>query len=122
MESLLAGIPHTAVFLDAVCITGENQADHIKNLEKVMKKLHDAGLRLNPKKCSWFQKEVQYLGFKVDSEGIHTTDEKLKAVKEAPPPKSVKQLSYLGLITYYNKFMKNLATVAEPFYRLLKKG
>lgn len=123
MENLLAGIPHTAVFLDDVCVTGENQEAHMRNLEEVMKRLHDAGLRLNRKKCSWFQKEVQYLGFKVDCEGIHPTEEKLKAVKEAPPPTNVKQLkSYLGLITYYLKFMKNMATVAEPLYRLLKKG
>ena len=123
MESLLAGIPHTAVFLDDVCITGENQEEHLRNLEEVMKRLFNAGLRLKPKKCSWFQKEVQYLGFRVNCEEIHTTEEKLKKVKEAPPPGNVKQLkSYLGLITYYNKFMKNLATVAEPLYRLLKKA
>ncbi|XP_043197488.1 uncharacterized protein K02A2.6-like [Amphibalanus amphitrite] len=123
MESLLAGIPHTVVFLDDVCITGKNQEEHLSNLEEVLRRLHDAGLRLNPKKCSWFQSEVQYLGFKVDSQGIHATEEKLKAIKEAPAPTNVHQLkSYLGLIMYYNKFMKNLSTVAEPLYRLLKKG
>ena len=56
----------------------------------------------------------------VDAEGIHTADCKVKAIVEAPPPRDVKQLrSFLGLLNYYGKFLKNLSTVIHPLNQLL---
>jgi len=62
------------------------------------------------------------LGFKIDCEGIHKTDEKVRAVNCAKVPESVKELqSFLGLVTFYGKFVKNLATIASPLYSLTAK-
>ena len=67
--------------------------------------------------------DVEYLGYRVDRNGIHPTAPKVRAVLEAPRPADVKQLkAYLGLLMYYSKFLDNLATVAAPLYRLLKAG
>ncbi|XP_043226542.1 uncharacterized protein K02A2.6-like [Amphibalanus amphitrite] len=121
MEQLLAGLPHVAVFLDDVCITGHNDEEHRHNVEAVLKRLLDAGLRLNPSKCKWMTNDVEYLGYRVDRDGIHPTAAKVRAVAEAPPRADTKQLkAYLGLLMYYSKFLDNLATVAAPLYRLLK--
>ena len=123
MEQLLAGLSHVAVFLDDVCITGRNDEEHRRNVEAVLQRLLDAGLRLNPSKCKWMAPEVEYLGYRVDSNGIHPTTAKVRAIVEAPQPVDVKQLrAYLGLLMYYAKFMDNLATVASPLYKLLKAG
>ncbi|XP_043212657.1 uncharacterized protein K02A2.6-like [Amphibalanus amphitrite] len=123
MEQLLAGLPHVAVFLDDVCITGRNDTEHRRNVDAVLRRLLDAGLRLNPSKCQWMAKEVEYLGYRVDCNGIHPTAAKVTAIVEAPRPANVKQLkAYLGLLMYYSKFMNNLASVAAPLYRLLKTG
>ncbi|XP_037076929.1 uncharacterized protein LOC119098106 [Pollicipes pollicipes] len=123
MEQLLAGLSHVAVFLDDVCIMGRSDEEHCRNVEAVLKRLLDAGLRLNPSKREWMTKEVEYLGYRADCNGIDSTAAKVLAIVEAPQPADVKQLkAYLGLFMYYSKFMDSLATVAAPLYRLLKAG
>ncbi len=63
---------------------------------------------------------VVYLGHRIDREGLHLTEDKVKAVQDAPEPRNVADLrSYLGLLTYYGKFLRNLATTLNPLYRLL---
>ena len=65
---------------------------------------------------------VSYLGHKIDADGLHPLPHKLQAVKAAPTPRNVSELkSYLGLLTYYGKFLPNLSTHLEPLYRLLAK-
>ena len=72
----------------------------------MLTRLQDAGLRLNKKKCNFLVPSVTYLGYRIDSEGLHPTDEKLKAVQQAPAPTSVTELkAYLGLLTYYGRFL-----------------
>ena len=66
---------------------------------------------------------VKYLGLQIDSEGLHPTDEKLKAVQLAPEPTSVSELkAYLGFLTYYGRFLPHLSLVLEPLYTLLHKN
>ena len=65
---------------------------------------------------------VEYLGHVIDAQGLHPTQEKVQAIEEAPPPENVSELKvYLGLLTYYSKFLPNLASVLAPHYDLLKK-
>jgi len=62
-----------------------------------------------------------YLGHQIGKHGLHPVAEKLQALQEAPKPKNVGELkSYLGLLTYYAKFLPNLSTVLAPLYKLLK--
>ena len=65
---------------------------------------------------------MTYLGHRIDSQGLHPLPHKVTAVQEAPTPKSVSQLrSYLGMLTYYSKFLPNLSSTLKPLYQLLKK-
>ena len=65
---------------------------------------------------------VQYLGYQIDAQGIHPTQAKVKAIKPVPTPSNVSELkAYLGILTYYSKFLPNLSTVLAPLYELLKK-
>ena len=67
--------------------------------------------------------KCHYLGHVINSEGLHPIAEKVKAVAGAPVPQDIHQLnSYLGLLTYYGKFLPNMVTVLAPLYRLLRKG
>ena len=123
MEVLLAGIPNVAVFLDDIAVTGHSTAQHRQNVREVLKRLHAAGLRVNEEKSVWVSDEVCYLGFRVSAAGVHTLPEKTRAVNDAPPPQNISQLrAYLGLLQYYSRFIRNLATVAAPLYALEKKG
>ena len=66
---------------------------------------------------------VEYLSYKIDAEGLHTTPQKVEAIQQAPDPKNVQQLkSFLGLVHYYGKFIPNLATIIEPLNKLLHKN
>uniref|UniRef100_A0A1A7YSF0 Gypsy retrotransposon integrase-like protein 1 n=2 Tax=Iconisemion striatum TaxID=60296 RepID=A0A1A7YSF0_9TELE len=122
MESLLKGIPMVAVYLDDVLVSGVDAADHIKNLDEVLTRLNEAGLRLKRNKCVFMRDEVEYLGYRVDAQGLHPMDKKVKAIHEAPAPKNVTELkSFLGLLNYYNKFLPNLATTLAPLHELLKQ-
>ena len=68
------------------------------------------------------QPSVDYLGYLVDAEGLHTTTEKINAILNAPRPKDVCQLrSFLGLVNYYGQFVPDLATTAYPLNNLLKQ-
>ena len=123
MDSLLQGILHTCVYLDDILITGTTPDEHLHNLDLVLNQLQSAGLRLKSKNCSFMLPSVEYLGHVIDSVGLHPTQAKVKAIKEAPNPQIVAELcSFLGLINYYGKFLPNLSATLAPLYKLLKQS
>ena len=123
MESVLRGIPGVVVYLDDILITSPTDDEHIATLAVVMARLEEAGLRLNREKCVFLAPSVIYLGHRIDAEGLHPIREKVQAIQEAPQPNNVAELkSYLGLLTYYSKFLRNLSTMLAPLYQLLKHG
>eukprot|EP00731_Ephydatia_muelleri_P012378 Em0006g1272a len=118
---LLQGIPKVIVYIDDILITGSTDKEHLETLEKVLYKLKEAGIHLNKDKCFFLQESVVYLGYKIDKNGIHPLAEKVEAVKNAPEPKNITELkSYLGLLTYYSRFLPRMATMLAQLYRLLQ--
>lgn len=74
-------------------------------------------------KCKFFKKEVEFLGHIIDNKGIHPTEDKVEAIKEAPSPKSLTELkSYLGLISYYRKFIPMLSSRLKLLYDLCENS
>ena len=68
----------------------------------------------------FFTKEISYLGFKITDKGLFKTDEK---IRESPAPTNVSEVrSFLRLVTFYSKFVPNLATMAAPIYQLTRKN
>lgn len=123
MEQVLQGIPNTQCYLDDIVITGANDDAHLENLEKVLQRLNDFGLRVNKAKCEFFQDVIEYCGHKIDKNGLHKCKDKTDAVLKAPPPQNITQLrSFLGLVNYYRKFLPNLSSVLHPLNCLLQNG
>ncbi len=111
------------IYIDDILVSGKSEEEHLRRLELVLQRLEEAGLRLKRGKCSFVMPSVEYLGHRIDSEGLHPTDEKVRAIKDAPAPRNITELrSFLGLINYYGKFLPQLSTVLAPMYSLLKKG
>ena len=122
MEGLLRDISGVVVYIDDILITGKTNEDHLQSLETVLKRMEDAGILLKKDKCCFMTKSVSYLGYVIDAEGLHPTEEKLQAIQDAPSPKNLTQLkSYLGLLSYYGRFLPNLSNVLFPLYRLLRR-
>ena len=123
MDQVLQGIPGTQCYLDDILITGNSDEQHLANLEQVLHRLNEYGLRARKEKCEFFKESVAYCGHIIDSQGLHKSPDKIEAVVRAPAPQKVTQLrSFLGLVNYYHKFLPNLATVIHPLNNLLRTG
>ncbi|GFY29442.1 retrovirus-related Pol polyprotein from transposon 412 [Trichonephila clavipes] len=121
METMLKGLTFEAclIYLDDVIIGGRTFEEHLQNIQKVLSKLRDANLKLNPSKCKFFQKEVNYLGHIISAEGVRTDPEKVSAVKNWKRLENLRELrSFLGLCTYYRKFVRGFSNIAGPLHKL----
>lgn len=117
MEQVLVGLPVSValVYLDDILVPGLAFPQHIANLKVVLQRLRKAKLKLSPKKCALFRKEVKYLGHVVSKEGISPDPGKTEAVKSWPKPTSVTETkSFLGLCSYYRRFVPSFADIAHP--------
>ena len=124
MENVLQGLSHVVVYIDDILIIGGSEEDHLKNLALalVLARLDNVGIQLRKSKCEFMKESVTHLGHRIDQHGLHPLKEKVQAVQEAPAPKNITELkSYLGLLTYYSKFIPNMATALAPLYKLLRK-
>jgi len=111
------------VYLDDIVVFARTPEEHLQRLAVVFRRLSDAGLKLKPEKCSFFRTSVHFLGHVVSADGIATDPEKIRAVTEWPVPNSVTEVrSYLGLASYYRKFVKDFAEIAAPLHELTKKN
>ena len=96
---------------------------HLTHLEEVFRRLREADVKFNPKKCSFVKQRIEYLGHVVTPEGILPDPGKVEVVKNFPTPASRKELrSFLGLVNYYRRFIKGYVEIARPLNALTKKG
>ncbi|XP_047988541.1 uncharacterized protein K02A2.6-like [Leguminivora glycinivorella] len=123
MSNLLARVSGTAVLLDDIVVTGRTIQEHRDRLQRILQILKEAGLRVNKEKCKFGKASVEFLGHMIDANGLHPCGDKIKAIMETPAPRNVKELqAFLGLLNFYDRFLAQKATVAEPLYKLLLKG
>ena len=122
MENILRGIPGVTVYIDDILITGPDDKRHLNSLKEVLSRLDKVGLRAKESKCKFMASSVTYLGYQIDRDGLHPMAGKVQAVNDAPNPRNTTELkSYLGLLTYYSKFIPNMSTTLAPVNRLLCK-
>lgn len=110
-----------AIYLDNVYVTGKTDKEHINTLYRVLQRLENYGFRVNVKKCDFMKEELEILGFVIRRGELCTSQKKVDAIVKAPVPENKKQLlSFLGLVTYYERFLPDRATHLKPLYELTK--
>ena len=125
LETVLSGLQwHVClIYLDDIIVYGSTFDTMIKNLVTVFDKLVEAGLKLKARKCTLFARQVKYLGHVISDNGVETDPDKISAIKEWPQPTDKTQVrSFLGLCSYYRKFIRDFANIARPLHKLTEKS
>ena len=97
MEGITCDLKGVAVYLDDILVSGSNEEEHLKNLQSLLQRLQDKGLRCCQQKCVFAQPSVEYLGYTISKEGISKGKRKVDAILDMPVPTNVS--SFLGSIS-----------------------
>jgi len=120
--SVLTGT-HCFVYLDDIVIYAKSLADHNIKLREVLDRLKTYRLKLQPEKCEFLHKEVNYLGHQITKAGVKPDPQKVAAITSYLTPTSVKELkTFCGMISYYHRFIPNCSRIVFPLHKLFKKN
>ena len=123
MDSLfgdLVGV-YCLVYMDDIIVFSGSLQEHIQHLGNIFQRILTANLKLQIDKSDFLRKEIEYLGHVVTQEGVKPNPLKIEAIKKFPLPKTQKEIkSFLGLMGYYRKFIKDFAKITKPLTKQLK--
>lgn len=117
MQTILHGFAREqlVVYLDDILLKETTFERHLQLADDVLTALESQGIKLNGRKCTWFQPEVKFLGHIISSAGLRKSPEYVEQIRNLDRPKTVHQLrQFLGIVNYQRKFVKNCSTTAKP--------
>ena len=122
VEYVLSGIDNIYIYIDDILIHSETEAEHLKTVEEVCRRLSENDLTVSLKKCEWGVQSVDFLGFRLDQEGIVPLPKKVQSIVQFPVPEKPKMLlAFLGCLNYYRRSLpklngKSAAELLQPLY------
>ena len=125
MEQTMKGLQWRTCLLyidDLICFS-KTEAEHATRLEEIFSRLRDAGLKIKVSKSKVMQREVEFLGHVVSSEGVKMDPGKVSAILNMTEPGNAKEVrAVMGMFSYYRQYIPNLSTLAAPLFELMKKN
>ena len=122
VESLLKDIPRAVVYIDDILMSGRDSKELNETTEAVLRRLSEVGLVVKKEKCAWNQSSITFLGHTISEKGVSPVPAKLDAIIKMKQPTNPSELkTFLGIVNYYRKFLRDPATVLDPLHQLLKK-
>ena len=122
MSQRVADLPGVCVYMDDILVFGKDSQDHAAKLQMVLERLNSLNIRLNESKCVWNAQSLEFLGHTISNAGLQPSADNTKAILKAPEPMDKPSLlSFLGMCTFYLRFLPNFATTAEPLRKLTRK-
>ena len=108
-------------YLDDICIFSSSVDEMLNRIEMVLERLQDFNLKIKPKKSFFFQSKVLFLGHMLSKDGISPNPDKIQKVKDWPVPTNAKEVhSFLGLASYYRRFVPQFVKWANPLHDLIR--
>jgi len=109
-------------YMDDILVYAKTKEEHDRLAKEVLRKLQENGLAVSPEKCVWKAQEVEFLGYVIGRDRIKMAKEKVEAILEWKPPKSLTEVqSFLGFANFYRRFIQDYSRVARPLTELTKK-
>ena len=116
------GPTFVTAYIDDLLVFSSSLTEHLHHLRLILEKLREVGLKLNPAKCCFLRKEVEYLGHVLTPLGVKPNAKLVAAVQDYVPPQNIKELKrFLGLASYYRRFIPQFAKIAHPLHQLTRK-
>lgn len=122
LNKVLEGIESVLIYVDDIVVCTDTVEKHKEVLCTVLQRLRNAGLKLNPDKCSFFKNEIDFMGHTWTAEGVQNSPDKIKALKQMTPPSDKQSLrSFLGLASYVGQSsIAHFSSQIEPLWAMLK--
>ena len=111
------------VYLDDILIFSNDEESHKKHVELVIQRLREYNLKIKPSKCKFARSKLEYLSHIIENGTIRPNPVKTAVVGDAKRPRTVRQVqAFLGLVSYYRKFIKGCSSIASPLIKLTEKN